>query len=259
MSGTIYTGNNTKPVHGTFVSWLNSLIDTYTPGFYDSAISNLINLAFLKRNVMYIQELFAENGAGDPTYFITVIPTDTVDNILMVHTMDGLPIAYNDTDVFNIFEFTGGGIVSKFYENVIIPLYNTAGDKTHEIFVTFQDKYGIKCPMLRLKEFPSQEVIGYGILDMDFSGRYSGSYNVENNPFRKQSYIEIENKTNMVITAKIPILPKLATEYKIMAKGKIQIVLTPQTEYFVKNGIDLDSLKYRIHYIGPDETAPETE
>lgn len=245
MSGIIYTGDSTKPAHGYFVGWLNNMLNNYQVGFYDEAISNIIKLSFIREHNLYIQEMFSLNGKN-LTSFISVIPTDTTNPILMVHGLNGVPTLYNKTDISNIFEFTSEGFLKRFYENVVIPIYDATDTNTHELFISFDNIFGTKAPMLKLKDLATGSIVGTGLLDTDFAGRYSGSYNVKTTPFEDQPYYMITNITKMVITADIPVLPNLTIRYTIEAGHTISVVSTPLTDYYIRNGMDLDALRYRF-------------
>ena len=245
MSGIIYTGETTKLAHGYFIAWLNGLLGNYQAGFYDEAISNIIQLSFIKKHSLYLQELYTEDGET-LTNFISVVPTDSVSPILMIHGLDGIPVLYNKTTISNIFEFTTEGWLNKFYENVVVDLKNSAGVSTHELFIYFKDNFGIKTPYVKLKNKSSGLVISKGLLDMDFQTRYSGSYNVETVPFNDLSYFLITNVSKMGLTTDIPILPNLAIRYRIEINDSVRVVNTPMTDNYIRNNMDTTSFKYRF-------------
>ena len=245
MSGIIYTGTSTH-CHELFVNWLNTLLTNYQNGFYDASISNIIRLSFVREHNLFLQELFPENGIGEPKSFITVLPTDTVKPILMVHNITGIPMYYNSEDISNILEFTTDGVLKRFYENVVIPIYDSEDTQTHELFITFVDFYGTKSPMIKLKNIKTGEIEGTGMIDALFEGRYAGSYNVKTTPFEEVSYYNITNITKMVVTADIPVLPNLVIRFKIKSGETIKAIQTEQTDYYIRNGLDLDTFKYKL-------------
>jgi hypothetical protein len=198
--------------------------------------------------------MFSPNGKNLMS-FISVIPTDTTNPILMLHGLDGNPTHYNKTDVSTVFEFLADGRLHRFYENVVIPIYDATGVPTHELYVTFEDLFGIKSPMLKLKNLATNTTVT-GLLDIDYDGRYSGSYNVMTTPFEEQSYYLVTNITKMVITADIPVLPNLTIKYEIPSGVTISVVATPQSDYYIRKSMDLDSLRYRFVDLGtPAEEA----
>lgn len=245
MAGIIYTGVNTKLAHGLFVGWLNAMINNYVSGFYDDAISNIIKLSFIRPHNAFMNEVFDQSGK-ELRKFITVIPTDSTQNILMIHGMDGVPTHYNKTDIANIFTFSPSGILTTFYENIVIPIYDASNTQTHELFITFEDLFGIKAPMLKIKNIGSGEIELYGFLDLDFEERYSGSYNALTVPFDDQPYFLLTNITKMVITADIPILPNLTTRYSIPAGQSVSVPVTDLSDFFIRTGINMDSIKFKL-------------
>lgn len=244
MSGIIYTGNTTLS-HGLFISWLNSLLVDYVPGFYDDAIQNILQLSFIRKHSLLMVEQYPVTGFGNMLNFITVLPTDRVNNILMVHDMDGKPYLYNKTDVSNLFVFDTDGILTRFYENVVIPLYNPDGSTEYELFITFMDVFGIKAPLLKLRLTGGVEKSA-GLLDVPFEGRYSGSYLVDTTPMDEVPQIQITNISDGVLKISIPLLPKLTVDYTILPKRAILVPVTPLSDYFVRKGQTLDAIKYKF-------------
>lgn len=248
MAGIIYAGANTSESHGIFISWLNSLMNNYVVGFYDSAVSNLIRLSFIRQHNLYLQEMYPPDGKGFVTNFITVLPTDTTQNILMVHGLDGVPFLYNKTDIPNILEFTPNGTLKTFHQNVVIPLYDKNGVETHELFISFQKIFGIQSPMLIIKsKSNSLEILSQGILDCLFDGRFSGSYNVVTTPLEEVSYYAVTNISKMVIKADVPILKNLVIPYVINSGMTVKIPQTEFSDFYIRTGMDMDSIKYKLN------------
>ena len=246
MSGIIYTGTNTTLSHGLFISWLNSLLENYVPGFYDDAVTNILQLSFIRKHTLLLIEQFNNSGFGSPVGFITVLPTDRTNNILMVHDKEtGEPYLYNKTDIANIFTFNSDGVLEHFYENVVIPLYNSDGISEYELFITFTDVFGIKAPLLKFKK-TGAETISTGLLDVPFATRYSGSYMVETVPLDEVKQIQLTNISPTVLNLSIPVLPKLTIDYKIKPGKAVLIPLTPLTDYFVRQSEYWEALKYKF-------------
>lgn len=245
MAGTITIQAPQKDAHDYFILWLNTLLGDYKSSFYDSAVSNIIKLSFIKTHRSFLQELY-QNDGKELACFITVLPTDTTDPILMVHTLgSGEPNLYNKTDIQNLFEFDNSGRLIRFFENVTINLKDINGNDFAECYIVFEELFGIKCPMIYIKEIGTNALIGKGMVDVDYEDRYSGSYIVENAPLDELPKFSVTNITKAVITADIPILTDLNLRYEIKSGHTIFIPVTEWSEYYFKQGKDLDALKVK--------------
>ena len=100
--------------------------------------------------------------------------------------------------------------------------------------------------MIKLKNIKTGEIEGVGMIDALFEGRYAGSYNVKTTPFEEVSYYNITNITKMVVTADIPVLPNLVIRFAIKSGETIKVIQTEQTDYYIRNGLDLDTFKYKL-------------
>lgn len=244
MSSIIYAGTKTTHSHGLFLSWLNGLLEEYVSGFYDDAVSNILKLSFIREHYLFLQEQYNSKGTGNQLNFITVLPTDSTQSILMVHDMTGKPFLYNKTDISNILEFTPEGVIKNFFENVNIPIYDESGDEYGSLFITFKQFFGIKAPMLVLKNF-NNTIISTGLLDCDYETRTSGSYSIQTTPLRDVNQLIITNISKLAMKLSIPILPKLSLEYTIEPSKSIIVPNTELSDYFVRNNIDKESLTYK--------------
>jgi len=245
MAGTITIETNEKVCHDYFIAWLNALLGDYKSSFYDEAVSNIIKVSFIKTHYSYLQELFQSDGKT-LACFMTVLPTDTTNPILMVHSLgSGVPTLYDKDDNANLFEFDSEGKLIRFFENVTVTLKDVNDNDFAECYVVFEDLFGIKCPMIYIKEIGTNALIGKGLVDVDYEDRYSGSYMVKNAPLDELPKFSVTNITKAVITADIPILTDLNLRYEIKSGHTIFIPVTEWTEYYFKQGKDLDALKVK--------------
>ena len=243
MSGIIYVNQGTKISHERFISWLNRLLNDYVSSFYDNAIKNIIALSFIKEHYSFMQEMYQSEG-HTLSHFLTVLPTDTTNYIMMIHNVgSGVPIMYNSTDCHNFFEFDGLGRLIRFYENVTVDLYDNDDNVNFQCYVGFEDFFGIKCPMFYVKNKHNNQILSKGLLDILFDGKYSGSYLVKNTPLNEVTTYKVTNITKVSITADIPILTDLNIRYVIEPEQSILIPITDWTDYFFRQGKELDGLK----------------
>ena len=95
-------------------------MNNYVAGFYDNAIKNIIDLAFIREHFSFLQEIYSEDGTT-LVGFISVIPTNTaLNSVLLYHDITGKPIYYNNVNGADLFSFDENGIMNKFFENVTI-------------------------------------------------------------------------------------------------------------------------------------------
>lgn len=244
MPGTIELEPGTKPAHIAFIGWLNEMLNNYKPGFYDGAVKNTIDLAFIKEHFVFMLELFQDEGK-QLSSFLTMLPTDTTTQILMIHTMDsGEPYLYNSVNGNDIFEVNQYGQLVRFYENITIDLYNRQGQVRADCRIVFEDLYGIKCPMFYIRSKPGDgHVIGKGLLDTYYEGRYSGTYSVKNTPLEDYPKYKVTNITLMELTMDIPILTNLSLRYVIPAGQAVVVPITDWTKKYFKEAKDLEAIK----------------
>lgn len=238
----IEVGANTKPAHGIFLGWLNSLIENYVSSFYDDAIKNIIMLSFIREHNCFMLEMYKNFGTEDAG-FLTMLPTDSTKGILMLHDKNtGKPYLYNDENINDILEFNSDGRLVRFFENVVIPMRDEDGVAGAECFITFEDFYGVKAPMLIVRYIGSNTVIGKGYLDVPYEGRYSGAYMVNNVPLDNFEKYQIKNISKMDVTVDIPVLKNLSIRYIIPAGQFVVVPITEFTTYFVETSKDLNNL-----------------
>lgn len=228
----IHTEVGTKPAHLAVIAWFNRMLENYVSSFYDSAIKNILSVAFIKEHTFFLLELYQGDGKV-LSNFMTVIPTDTENYILMVHDAgDGSPTLYNDTEVGTLFEFNEYGLLSKFYENVTIDLKNKSGVVVAECYLIFEDLFGIKCPMVYIKNPGGGALIGKGLIDLTYSDKYSGTYAVKNKPLEDYPKYIVTNVSKSDVTVDVPILSKLNMRYTIQSKRSVRIPVTEWTTEF---------------------------
>lgn len=243
MSGIINTEANTKVAHSKFIGWLNTLLNDYVSSFYDDAVKNIIAMSFIKEHHSFLQELYQSDGKVLST-FMTVLPTDTTNFLMMVHNSgDGSPFLYNKENGADLFEFDSLGRLTRFYENVTIDLFKADVSVGAECYIVFEDWFGIKCPMFYVKEKGTNSLIGKGFLDVIYSEKYSGSYLVKNTPLMDYPQFKITNVTVSQIVMDVPILTNLSVRYVINAGQTVIIPITDWSDYFFRQGKDLDGLK----------------
>lgn len=242
---TIYADSNTKVAHEKFVGWLNSLINQYESSFYDDAVKNIIEMAFIREYKCFIQELYQEDGKKF-SGFISILPTDRTNFIVMVHDLQGVPYLYNKTNGADMFEFDAEGVFKRFYENVTIDLFTENGYDGFECFITFEDLYGIKVPMYVIKNKGTNAVIGKGFLDVPYENKYSGTYMVNTKPLDEISYFEVTNISKSLIVVEIPILKNLMIKYSIRSNQTIKIPKTDWSDYFFRQSKDLGNITFKL-------------
>jgi len=246
MAGTIHIDISQKVSHDKFIEWLNKLLNDYKSGFWDDAIKNIIQLSFIKTHYSYLQELYQEDG-NTLSSFMTVVPTNTTNTILMVHNIgNGEPFLYNSTNGADLFEFNSIGLLNRFFENVTVDLFDANGNNNHECYIVFEDWFGVKCPMYYIKNKGTNAIIGKGLVDILYQGRYSGSYAVENKPLDAYPYYLVTNTSKMIITTDIPILTNLSIRYEIKAGQAIYVPQTEWSTYHFKTAKDLGVLKIKL-------------
>jgi len=242
MSRIIEVGADTKKAHGIFIGWLNTLINNYISSFYDDAIKNIIMLSFIREHNCFMLELYKNFGTEDAG-FLTMLPTDSTNGILMVHdAITGDPYLYNDENINDILEFNANGILVRFFENIVIPMKDKDGISGAECFITFEDFYGVKAPMFNVRYVGSNQPIGKGYLDVPFSGRYSGAYMVNNKPLENFEKYSIKNTSKVSITLDIPILKNLSVQYVINAGSSVIVPITEFSTSFIKNAKELGNI-----------------
>ena len=241
----IFTEQDTTVAHATFTIWLNSLITSYVSSFYDTAIHNLLGAAFLETNYYYLQELYSAQGKVYEG-FMTIIPTDTSNNMLMVHDpITGVPYLYNNTNVEDIIQFDGTGKVTVFTQNVTLPLRNDQGVIVAEVYLVFEDLYGIRVPVFNLYSLAPVVLLCEGLLDVDFDTRGSGSYSIENKPVDILEKFEVTNKGKIIMTLNVPIFGDYYIPYTLRVGQTIQVPVTESSEYYFKVAKGLSDIIYK--------------
>ena len=255
MAGTIHIQNDTKKAHKLFVAWLNLLLNNYISSFYDVAIKNIIQLSFIKNHNSFLQELYQSDGRV-LSAFMTVLPTDTTNFLLMIHDKgSGVPKMYNDKDCSNLFTFDSLGRLTKFYDDITIPLYDANKNVVAECFVSFEDWYGRKCPMFFVKDVNTNIILGKGLLDLNFQGFYSGSYRVENKPLTNYEKFAVTNISKMLTVMDVPIQTDLNIRYEIKSEQTIFVPATEWSRYYFEpyksglNGLVRLLVQCVFHYI----------
>lgn len=235
----------TKEAHGKFISWLNALLNNYVSSFYDDAVKNIIMLSFIREHYCFMVEMYRAQGTSEYG-FITVLPTDSTNSILMLHNKStGEPYLYNSTDIGNVLQFDNNGKPKRFFENVVIPLYDEGGVNKAELLITYKDYYGIKSPYVMVRYIGDNKTICVGLLDMVFEGKYSGTYMIKNKPLEDGPKYVVKNISLMAITLDIPVLQNLTIQYKINA-GKTEIVpVTEFTEGYMRGAKQLGNIEVK--------------
>lgn len=248
----ILVGAETTSAHDLFIGWLNSLLNNYVVGFYDNAIRNVIDLSFIKEHNCFIQELYNVDGTA-MIGFITIIPTNTsLNSIIMVHGLDGVPYLYNDTNGADIFQFNEVGRMVKFFENVTINLYNTSDYFNHvtpnhtECFITFEKFFGIKYPAIKVKSVGTNGIIGKGYMSVPYDGMEFSSYMANIIPLNELPQYIIENITEIDIELEVPVLKDLTIKYIVKSKKFIQVPQTEFTKQFFESTQLLGGLKFKL-------------
>ena len=248
----IMVGTTTTTVHNLFITWLNGLLNNYVAGFYDNAIKNIIDLAFIREHFSFLQEIYSEDGTT-LVGFISVIPTNTsLNSVLLYHDITGKPIYYNDVNGADLFSFDENGIMNKFFENVTINLkteddwLNNTNSNQIECFISFEEFFGMKYPAIKVKNTGSNTIIGKGLLNVPYENMSFGSYMVETKPLGDISYYLVENTTKMVIEVDVPVLKDLNIKYVVKAGMAVQVPKTEFTEYFFTQTEILGGLKIRL-------------
>lgn len=242
---TIQVGANTRPAHESFISWLNGLLNQYVTSFYDEAIQNILTVSFIREHHSFIQELYLKGGK-EYVGFMSILPTDTTNYILMIHGVDGVPYLYNKTNGADLFNFDSEGKLTNFFENVTIPLYDQYGNTSAECFITFKELYGIKVPMYVIKMSGSNYLVGEGYVDFNYDTKYSGTYMVETAPLDSTTYYEVINETVSTIVLDVPILEDFNLQYEFRPKQVAKLPYTEYTEYFLRQMKELGTLKYKL-------------
>ena len=225
---------NTRTAHKVFIEWVNSLMEHYVPSFYDEAITNFIELCFMKKHYSIILEVYSDKG-DTLMGFLSVLPTSTVNPIMMFHPIEtGVPICYNKTDVNSLFKFKPDGSLQEFEENMVIYMYDSYNDISHEVFITFKDMYGLTVPMVHLRNRRGS-VISSGILDAPTDKYASGSYQIENMPVEAYPRLRVDNLTDSKMEFKVPILENFEIPYSLPAKGTIFVPHTDWSKYYLNN------------------------
>lgn len=242
MDRIIEVGAYTKKAHGTFVGWLNSLIENYVTSFYDDAIKNIIMLSFIREHNCFMVEMYLNFGTQEAG-FLTMLPTDSTKGILMLHdNTTGDPYLYNDENIADILEFNSDGVLIRFHENIVIPMRNNDGVAEAECFITFEDFYGVKAPMLIVRYVGRNQPIGKGFLDVPYDGKYSGAYIVKNKPLDNFEKYAIKNISLMDITLDIQVLKNLSLRYVIKSNSVVLVPITEFSTAFIKNAKELGNI-----------------
>tara|TARA_Y100000034_G_scaffold29728_1_gene36143 strand:+ start:21272 stop:22012 length:741 start_codon:yes stop_codon:yes gene_type:complete len=235
----------TKIPHQRFIGFLNSLLNDYVSSFWDDAVKNIIELSFIKQHKCFLQEMYGNSGRQKKG-FITVLPTDSENYIIMLHDWaTGEPYLYNTENVMELFTFNSEGVITEFKFNDIIPMYDANGVHTHDLSIYLDTIYGISSPIMRIKDRNSNFVLCDGLLDMDFEGRDSGTYMVENTPVDDLPRFRVINISKLAVTIDVPILSKLNLRYKIPASQSVEIPITEHSDYFFRKNSNLGSLKVK--------------
>lgn len=242
---TIAVGSNTKQAHEKFISWLNGLLNQYVSSFYDVAIQNILTVAFIKRHKCFIQELYL-NGGKQYVGFMTVLPTNTTDYILMIHQPDGVPYLYNKTEGSKLFNFNSQGILTNFFEDITIPIYNEDGTSDKECFISFRELYGIKIPFYTIKFTGTNNLIGEGFVDFNYEGKFSGTYMADTAPMDEVSYFEVTTDSVTTIVLNVPILKDFELQYEFKPNQTVLIPYTDTTEYFLRQMKELGTIRYKL-------------
>lgn len=241
----IEIGTNTKKVHGIYISWLNGLLNQYVSSFYDEAIQNILTVAFIKRHKSFIQELYVSEGKQLYS-FMSVLPTDSTNYILMIHDLNGEPYMYNKTNGSDLFNFNEKGVLTNFFEDVTIPLFNVDGSSTHECFISFRELYGIKVPFYTIKLTGNADSEMEGFVDFNYEGKYSGTYLVDTMPMDKVSYFIVKSKSVSTLMIDVPILKGFEVQYEFKPQQTVDIPYTETVEYFLRQMEELGSISYQL-------------
>lgn len=242
---TIQIGTTTKLAHEKFILWLNGLLNQYVTSFYDEAVQNILTVAFIKEHYCFIQELYRNSGK-EFVGFMSILPTDTTNYILMIHNAEGVPYLYNKTNGADLFNFDSEGKLVNFFENVTIPLYDVYGNTYAECFITFKQLYGIKVPMYVIKMVGSNYTFSEGYVDFPFDTKFSGTYMVNTIPIGDFPYYEVTSTSVSTIVLDIPILKDLNLQYEFQPNRIVKIPYTEHTEYFLRQMKELGNLKYKL-------------
>jgi len=243
MSNNIAVPPDTKKAHSDYIGWLNRLLTNYVSSFYDNAIKNIIEMSFILEYNSFLLELYLGEGR-ELSGFMTVLPTDITGTILMIHANgSGEPFLYNDSNGTDLFEFDTNGRLTKFYDNVTIDLKNPLGVVVARCFIGYEEWYGIKAPMYYIRENGSNALIGKGFIDVNYSGKYSGTYLVRNKPLDNYPKFKVTNTTLAKIVLDVPILRNLNIRYEIRAKAAKIIPITQWSEYYLKQGKNLNGIR----------------
>lgn len=239
----ILTNLNPREAHNSFIEWLNTMNENYISGFYDTAIQNLIGASFIKSHRSTLQEMYSKGGSVIDD-FVTLLPTDTTNHILMIHDLEtGVPYLYNDTNTTEIFRFDNDGNFSGFIENVTIDLIDSKGEVKAEMFFSLTLLYGIYVPLLHLK-LEDRDLFGW--LDVDFDGRGSGSYLVNNSPLDDLDKYLVINKGSNRLSLSVPIFGEFIVDFDINVNASITLPVTSTVTYYLEEVAKLNNLEYKI-------------
>ena len=231
-----------QPTHGIFVGWLNRLNDNYVSGFYDDAIKNLLALAELEKHRTYIQNLYDAKGVK-LLAFMSVLSSNEADKLLMIHDMDGEPFAYAQGNLENIFSFDDDGNLSGITFDEGLFLKNPDGSPGGTLYLTEQTTYGNAFPQLDVTVGNTEL---RGVITVNYDPQSTGGYVIENSPLAQGTYYRVTNITDKQIIAEIPLLPKFSKEVTIPAGGSIEVISTPTSDYFFRQGMYLDALRVKL-------------
>lgn len=239
---------DTRKSHKGYIEWMNKLLNDYKSSFYDSAVINVISMAFIRTYATHIQELYQGDGT-EYAGFMSVMPTDSVEYLLMIHPNADLvaePYLWNKQDTSNLFTFDGDGRLTGFSTNITIDLYDAEGNTVAECFITYEDFFGVQFPMYYVKHKESNALIGKGLVDILYSGRTSGTFQVLNTPLEDFPMYIVRNLTIQELHLEIPFLANLNIPHVIGANQAIEVPITEWSTFYLKQAKDGGSITYRV-------------
>jgi hypothetical protein len=231
--------------HQLFVNWLNGLLENYSSGVYDSFVQRIVsNFSVQKTNLLF-QELYLPNGKEFYGYFV-VTNFDSNELKLYFFNSSGNFLYYNFTEINNLLVITSENLVSEFFPEIAISLYNSEQILSeYTLTIYFETLFGIKFPVFYLRKLDGL-VIAKGIMDVIYNTRKSSSYNVYIDPDGIINKYLVKNLSTLKIKLEIPIFENFTIPYEIKSESYAYVPVTPYSTSFLETAVKYSKISYNI-------------